>query len=528
MVRQRVVAVVLALIAAAGAAVLALLARGFNDEMQLEDPALAHVPPAIVDPRTPRLSQRVILVIVDGLRLDHSRQPGFDAVRAAGIDGVASSHYPTVSRPNYITLLTGAPPVASGIRANRVRTPIRIDSIMARAKQAGLRVASASDIGNIPPLFITDPVDGELGSLDHPQVGDLITPQAGYHWPFDEVRKADSLAGLETSLATVLATPSDLVVVLAGDVDRAGHATGAASSEYREASVAVGAAIGRLVPTLDLSRDTLIVTADHGHVDRGGHGGPEPEATAVPLLIAGAGIVRGAQAPTARLVDVAPTIAALLGIPAPGHGYGRALVELLTGDHTARTAADVTRLTAMRDADLGHSRVDLVTIAITCLGLIGALIFAIRSSTITLSRGVWIGTIAFGFLIAALVIACRGRMSPSEVPALFRLQRLLAVCGPSAIVLQLVASWYFVRHRANRLSLSNAIALVGIAISLGTVFLVRGYFATPRVDVPAPFWLVAIPAVELAAAVSCVAITIHLIAELIISRRGTDDHAVAR
>ncbi len=174
----RVVAVVLALVAALGAWRVATFALGFNDELQLQDPAIARSQPAIVDPRAPRLSQRVIIVMVDGLRLDHSRQAGFDAVRCVGNDGAAASHYPTVSRPNYITLLTGVPPIASGIRHNRVRKPMRIDSIMTRAKAAGLRVTTASDLGMVPPLFITTEV-AELGGFEHPQTGDLITPAAG-------------------------------------------------------------------------------------------------------------------------------------------------------------------------------------------------------------------------------------------------------------------------------------------------------------------------------------------------------------
>ncbi len=519
----RVVAVVLALVAALGAWRVATFALDFNDELQLQDPALARSQPAIVDPRTPRLSQRVILVMVDGLRLDHSRQVGFDVVRRVGIDGAAGSHYPTVSRPNYITLLTGVPPIASGIRHNRVRKPMRLDSIMTRAKAAGLRVTTASDIGMVPPLFITTEV-AELGSLEHPQTGDLITPAAGYAWPFDEVRKADSLAALEQSITTVLSKPSDLVIVLTGDVDRAGHSYGAASVQYREAAVASGAAIARLVPQLDLSKDTLIVTADHGHVDRGGHGGPEPEATAVPLLIAGAGIVPGAQAPTARLVDIAPTISALLGIPAPGHGYGRALVELLRFEPaaaTARTTADATRLAAVRRVPDDEAGVDLRVLVPTGIALGLAIILAIAlRPALAVTRGSWVAVLGFLCIVAALVGATRGRLSPSEVPALWRLQRLLAVCGAAAIAIQVVSSWHVVRGFAKRLPIANGISLIALSISLGTVFIVRGCLPVPHIEVPEPAWLVAIPALEIAAAGSCVAVTLTLILELIVSVRG--------
>lgn len=516
----RLITLVLVLVAALGAWRVAMLGLGFNGELQLTDPALARSRPAIVDPKTPRLSQRVILVMVDGLRLDESRGPGFDAVRAAGIDGAAGSHYPTVSRPNYITLLTGVPPLASGIRANRVRRPIRLDSMMARAKAVGLRVVNAGDIGNIAPLFVSPEV--ETSVPDHPQTGDLVTPAAGYTWPFDEVRKVDTLAALDAPLAAALAKPSDLVIVMTGDVDRAGHAYGV-GAEYRDAAARTGAMIGRLLAQLDLTRDTLIITADHGHVDRGGHGGPEEEAMAVPLLIAGAGVVPGAHAPAARLVDVAPTITALLGIPAPGHSYGRALVELLDPRAAAYVDADVARLAAVRAFPEDVQGIDVGVLALTGVALLAAFALAIKLR-IPFRRGSWVGVLAFVCILAALAAATRGRLSPSEVPALYRLQRMLAVCAAAAIAIQLVSSWHVARAFANRLSISNGISLIALSISLGTVFIVRGCLPVPHVDVPEPAWLVAIPAVEIAAAVSCVAVTLHLIFELVVSVRGTDDH----
>lgn len=520
-IRTRAAALVLVVIAGLGAWRVATLARGFNDELVLRDPALARVPPVVVAPATPRLANRVILVIVDGLRLADSRRPGFDAIRAAGVDGAATSEYPTSSRPNYVSILTGVPPTASGVRVNRVRRPIRLDSIMARAQAAGLRVTTASDIGNIPPLFIAEQVD-ELGGLEHPQTGDLVTPATGFHWPFDEVRKADSLADLETSLARVLATPSDLVIVLAGDVDRAGHASGAASAAYRDAAGAVGAALGRLLGRLDLAHDTLIVTADHGHLERGGHGGTELDTTLVPLLATGAGIVRGSRPATARLVDVAPTIAALLGIPAPGHGHGRALVELLALDRDAaraRASADATRLASLRalpDESGGPSAWQLGLVGVALVLVLGIAVLARRELAIT--RHAWVGVLAWCYLLLVMVAACRGRLSPSEVPALWRLQRLFAVCGVAAIAIQLVASWAVVRTASARLARANGIAVVGLATSLAITFALRGWFARPLLEVPEPAWLVVIPAVELATAVTCLTIALHLIAELVHAR----------
>ena len=60
---------------------------------------------------------------------------------------------------------------------------------------------------------------------------------------------------------------------------------------------------------------------------RGGHGSTLE--MRVPLLVAGAGVRTGVVPRDPRLVDVAPTIAALLGARPPADAQGRALTELL-------------------------------------------------------------------------------------------------------------------------------------------------------------------------------------------------------
>ncbi|MDQ3428700.1 MAG: hypothetical protein M3479_01985, partial [Actinomycetota bacterium] len=61
---------------------------------------------------------------------------------------------------------------------------------------------------------------------------------------------------------------------------------------------------------------------------RGGHGSTRE--MRVPLLISGAGVRVGAVPRNAGLVDVAPTIATLLGARPPADAKGRALVESLS------------------------------------------------------------------------------------------------------------------------------------------------------------------------------------------------------
>jgi Type I phosphodiesterase / nucleotide pyrophosphatase len=466
----------------------------------------------------PRLARRVILLVIDGLRLDRSYLPFLDRLRAHGIGATAIAPYPTWSRPGYISILSGVPPNASGVRTNRVPQSLRFDSIMHRARHAGLVVASAGDIGMIPPLYL-EPAGTPLGGFDYPMRGDRMSPPAGFTWPFDDARRDANLGELVASTASVLATNADFILVLAGDVDRAGHPYGGASAQYRDAAATVDRELGRVLATVDLATTAIIVVADHGHSDAGGHGGVEPEVETVPLILAGAGIVAGRQPYAAHTIDVAPTIAALLGIAVPVHGQGRVLVELLKLDAAAayeRAFADAIRpIEPTADRAFDPVRLGLV---VAGLGLAGALALGLRRrGLVVVPRAFAIGAIAWVTVIAGLALVTRGRFSPSAVPPLARLETIMGIAAPVALLAQLTAAVVVLRRRepATRLAAANGLAVAGLVLALLPIGLVRIAFSPPHLTVPDPFWLVGIPAAELAGGCGAAAIAGMLACELV-------------
>src|SRR5499427_8492923 len=148
-------ALTLVVLGAVGAVQAGLAGASFMYDLEQPHPALERVAPVVEDPQTPRLAHRVFVVIVDGLRLDRSYElPFLDELRRRGVDSEATSHYPTWSRPNYVSILTGVPPHASGVRTNHHNTPVLLDSLMDRARAAGLSVATATDYDVLPRLFL--------------------------------------------------------------------------------------------------------------------------------------------------------------------------------------------------------------------------------------------------------------------------------------------------------------------------------------------------------------------------------------
>ena len=513
------VAATLIVIAAATAVRLGRRAQNWNDELELVSP-LARVAPIVIDPHTPRLTDAVVLVVIDGLGIDESHLPFLDELRARGVAEVAEVPYPTISRPNYVTILSGVPPADSGVRANRVRIPVAVDTAMDRARAAGMTVGTASDYGIMPNLFARGA--RTLGAIHWIEHGSHIEAPAGITWPVDEAERAPSLEAVAATIDRMVRSGHALVPVLVLDVDRAGHAHGI-GPEYRAAAANVDRMLRAAVAKLDLSRTTLIVTADHGHVAPGGHGGPEREVAHVPLILVGKGVRPGAHA-HARTIDVAETASALLGVASPGHAEGRALTELLelTPDQAARRdAADAAREVVLAQvlATARAAQPRPVPWRLAVLALAIAVAFAIgreltRRGAFARTRSP-VGLVAFAGMLVAMIAVTRGHASPSYVPSLARTIELATIGVIVAVVAQLAASWWVIRRAPDRIAAASSIVALGLGTALVVRFAVRAWFTAPFVVVPSPLWIVAVPTIDLATATCAIAGAITLALALV-------------
>lgn len=555
--RQVVAAAVALLVVGAVGAAQAVRAGGsFMFDLEQIEPALARVPPAIEAPPGPRLARRVFLVVIDGLRLDRSFELAYlDELRRRGVDSEATSHYPTWSRPNYVAILTGVPPRASGVRTNHHNTPVQLDSLMDRARAGGLRVATATDYDVLPRLFLRrtgvasavrapidlpvetgeDQLDLDIDNLEEPVAhAGVHAPDADLASPFDDARYAPWPGGFREAGSALAAGAADLVILLVGAVDAAGHAHGGDSPEYREAAATADRAIARVLAQVDLSQDAVVITADHGHTRRGGHGGVEPEVMAVPLIAAGAGIRPGAGARDAQLIDVAPTVATLLALPAPGHGMGRTLTELLALDEPARAlrvAADLRRLArtvgvvasaeaAADDQVLAHRAQRITPVVGGAVLAAGLALLLIRRRVLRLDlRALLVSIPAFFVVYLGLLATVGQRFSPSLLPAQGHLAGHMVRYGAAALLVQLVASLWALRNRptlGERLAAANGIAWTGLMSTMVTAGLIWAYVPPPYVELPGPLWLVLIPAALVAVACAAINVALTLAIEVIV------------
>ncbi|MCE9572634.1 MAG: alkaline phosphatase family protein [Deltaproteobacteria bacterium] len=561
-----IAAVALLVIGAIGACKAGLVGADFMYDLEMSRPALAEVPPVIAtEGLPPRAARRVVIVIIDGLRLKSSYGlPYLDELRRAGIDSHATSHYPTFSRPNYVTIVTGVPPIESGVRTNMHGAAVALDALMDRTRAAGMASGFASDYDALPRLFLRPEAEraaaearaGELGRDDmldaHERKVDLSeeaarkqldAPMVG---AFDDARYSPWPGGFVDAARGLIASREELAVLLIGVVDAAGHEHGGASAEYAEAAQVADRALARALAGIDLAQDAVIVVADHGHTDRGGHGGLEPEVVEVPLIIVGAGVVPGADVHDARLADVAPTAAALLGLPAPGHGLGRTLTEALQltdGERGAIAGNDAARLARNRQI-VATAEVRASADQLENRALRGSLVIALalvafagmwwlrHMGGLRLDWRVLLGGVPGFFIVYYTLIGVIGqRFSPSLLPARGHLAAELAKYAVIGTIVHVVTGLRVLRQRtslAERLAAANGVAWLGLFLAATAAGVSWVYWPPPYTEVPGPATMVLIPAIEVAVASYGIAIALGLLIEVIVfAARLSDPEARA-
>lgn len=306
---------VLILIILAGLGYLAqkLAVMGWDSVVEYDTPYLAHLPTGnAAEP----LAHRVVLVLVDGLRLDASRtMSNLNGLRQRGADFSLRVGQPSLSYPSWTVIVSGAWQEISGVTTNWYEGPVRTDTIFQRAREAGM-----------PAVVVGT---GGWEKLYGPHLTDFIAVRGPEEEgaPPEEWVQMDA-ESFRQAPAALEEYQEGLILIYFGGTDELAHQFGGISSQYLDEVQRVDDYIARLADCLDWERDVLIVTSDHGHVDIGGHGGWEEEVIHVPLVMVGKGIRMGAYAERFQ-VDIAPTVAALLGIPIPAHSQGRPLMEAL-------------------------------------------------------------------------------------------------------------------------------------------------------------------------------------------------------
>jgi len=262
------------------------------------------------------LTRRVVFVLVDALREDTSRDaqvmPFLNQLREQGAWALMHSRPPSYSEPGYGVLLTGAwPELSDGPAMNLPYEAIpqfTQDNLFSAAHRAGLKSAISAYYW-FEKLIPQETVQASFYTPGEDQIADRQVVDAALPW----LRDGDY----------------HLVLIHLDQVDYAGHHEGGPRDpRWDQAASRVDDLLGEIAAELDFSQDTLLVVSDHGQIDQGGHGGHEAVTLLEPFVLAGAGVRPGFYGDI-YMVDVAPTVAALLGTNLPGTSQGAAQIQML-------------------------------------------------------------------------------------------------------------------------------------------------------------------------------------------------------
>ncbi len=276
-------------------------------------PVPSLVPTRHVNSSGTRHARRFLLIVIDGCRADRLREartPVLDRLREEGAEFTnLRTVYPARTVTCFASMLTGASPRVHGMRSNFVpRLGVRCQSIFDVLEEHGMR--------------------GKLVGIAHliDAFGDRVASVSAV------ARNEEIDAALIRRAKEVLERERpELLVLQLLSVDQTGHARGSYREEYLERIEATDAAIGEFLAWCEergfLEGATVFVTADHGQgIGIGGHGHCTPSEVVVPGIAWGAGVPRGLEDARERsIMDVAPTIAYLLGVPPPAASTGQVL-----------------------------------------------------------------------------------------------------------------------------------------------------------------------------------------------------------
>jgi len=273
-----------------------------------------------------KLFEHVVVIGIDGLTsegLEKASTPVMDDLIARGaFKRDARAVLPTVSAPNWGSMVHGAGPEATGIITND--------------RNKWMPPVDNSRFGMFPNIFniVREQLpDAEQGAIFHwGGFGNLLQEQVvnrynTYNSPEETTNQVCEY---------ITAKKPTFLFIQLDHVDGAGHGFGYKNTpEYLQAVAKADALVGQIVESIrqaGMESNTLVmVVSDHGGFNKG-HGGESLEELTVPVIYFGKGIKQNYKVQqTVYMFDVAANAAFALGLKAPHQWTGRPTLAAYEG-----------------------------------------------------------------------------------------------------------------------------------------------------------------------------------------------------
>ena len=254
--------------------------------------------------------KKLILMSIDGMRPDGLLSCGSDAVdylkSRATYTFDAQTVNPSVTLPCHMSLFYGVEPVRHGILSNTFVPQVHTVTGLFEKIRA---------MGGVSAVFY-----GWEPMRDVAPAG--TCKYATYIQAYTE-ESVDTLL-TDAAIRLIEEKHPDFVYLYQVDTDeKGGHDHGWMSEEYLS-RVRIAIENARRVVEQFGEEYTVIITADHGGHDRM-HGTQMPEDMTVPMFFIGEAFEANREAHGVSILDIAPTVARVMGLPAEPEWEGRAL-----------------------------------------------------------------------------------------------------------------------------------------------------------------------------------------------------------
>lgn len=256
-------------------------------------------------------TQKVFYITIDGVRSDAFRSCGHSLVEEVyqkasyTLDGV--SVVPPVTLPAHLSIFQSVPPTRHGVYTNTYIPPSR-------------------------------PFEGLFDAIYHARKSSAMF----YAWePIREVSRAGRLTYAEFAGAYTMESsdtylteralncvrehgPDFIFLHLVETDEKGGHDNGWMTPAYFDR---LSIALDNVKKIIDECGDkySIIVSADHGGHERT-HGMEMPEDMKIPMFFLGEQFEAGKELKDISLLDLAPTIATLMGIPSVREWEGKSII----------------------------------------------------------------------------------------------------------------------------------------------------------------------------------------------------------
>lgn len=256
------------------------------------------------------MSNPVIYIILDGLSDEVAcQQMGY---LFALTEARSASYYslqcelPSLSRPLYECLLTGATPIVSGIVHNGITRRSNQTSLFDLARTADLTTAAAA-YHWVSELYNRAPYDPRRDRFTHDE---SLAIQHGIFYHQDNY--PDEHLFLDAEYLRQQYQP-DLMLIHPMNIDDAGHHFGSDSMQYRNQARLTDQILSEFLPEWIDAGYQILITADHGMNADHAHGGRQNCERMVPLFVIGE---QFSHQPNLNIqqTQLCGTVATLLGI----------------------------------------------------------------------------------------------------------------------------------------------------------------------------------------------------------------------